>query len=144
MSFLKRATVLLNALSLSSALNTVAVSPTDWSIFVNRALIFVQRQSGGIQWSDCVDFSGGDYTYASEPNIQCGFFDVPLDWNNTSLGIGRIAVAKYSATGTKAGTLFTNPGAFDTTFRVFGSILTGLHKPRWTRKFRCPGHLGGR
>jgi len=36
MSFLKRATVLLNALSLSSALNTVAVSPTDWSVYFRR------------------------------------------------------------------------------------------------------------
>lgn len=65
---------------------------------VTYGILWVKNVNGSVQWSKC------------STNILCAYIDVPLDWNNADVGKGRIAIAKYPATGKKIGTLFTNPG----------------------------------
>ncbi|KAG9124513.1 hypothetical protein FRC07_011335 [Ceratobasidium sp. 392] len=58
-----------------------------------------------ISWKPC--YEEGD------PNIQCGRFEVPLDYDNPSVGDASLAVARYLATNKdepKLGTLFLGPG----------------------------------
>lgn len=43
-------------------------------------------------------------------NITCYRFQIPLDWNNASVGNAQLAVAKLNATGEKQGVIFINPG----------------------------------
>ena len=47
------------------------------------------------------------------PEAYCGYFEVPLDWNDPSAGKGRLAVMKIPATrpAERKGVLFTQPGA---------------------------------
>ena len=57
-----------------------------------------------IQWGPC------DPALVSDPSLSCGFFDVPLDYNDQSVGNGRLAVIKANATGERRGSFFMNPG----------------------------------
>ena len=48
---------------------------------------------------------------SQDPNLVCGFYEVPMDYHDPNAGNARLAVAKYAATASqKAGTLFINPG----------------------------------
>lgn len=53
----------------------------------------------GIEWQPCHD------------GMDCGFFEMPLDWRNSSAGRGRLAVTRYNATRERKGVLFVNGGA---------------------------------
>ena len=47
-----------------------------------------------------------------DPNLSCGYYEVPMDYLDSSAGKARLAVVKYQATAVpKKGTLFVNPGA---------------------------------
>ena len=60
-----------------------------------------------ITWGSCESFG----VNSTDPNLQCGYLDVPLDYHDSSAGNARLAVAKYMATvPNKLGTLFFNPG----------------------------------
>jgi hypothetical protein len=59
-----------------------------------------------ISWGSCESF-GADPT---DPNLQCGSLDVPMDYHDSSAGTARLAVIKYAATAPKKGTIFFNPG----------------------------------
>ena len=46
-----------------------------------------------------------------DPNLTCGYYEVPMDYFNSTAGKARLAVVKYQATvPNKKGTLFLNPG----------------------------------
>ena len=45
-----------------------------------------------------------------DPSLACAFFDVPLDYNDPSVGNARLAIIKANATGERRGTVFFNPG----------------------------------
>ncbi|KAL1733011.1 Alpha/Beta hydrolase protein [Schizophyllum commune] len=62
-----------------------------------------------ISWSSCTTL---DWRYAiGDPlNITCGFFEVPLDYADGSIGTAKLAVARYPAQGERKGTVFVNPG----------------------------------
>ena len=48
---------------------------------------------------------------STDPNLQCGTLEVPMDYHDSSAGTARLAVIKYAATvPKKAGTIFFNPG----------------------------------
>ena len=63
-----------------------------------------------ITWGSC------DPTIAPA-DYECGEFDAPLDYGNTTVGKTTIAVIKYPAQATpRLGTLFVNPGRFSIQF----------------------------
>ena len=57
-----------------------------------------------MQWGSC------DPLGIPNSTVSCGFFEIPLDYHDPSVGNGRIAVVKANATGTRQGTFFYNPG----------------------------------
>ncbi|KAI0350500.1 alpha/beta-hydrolase [Trametes cingulata] len=57
-----------------------------------------------VEWGPC------DPALFRDPNLSCGFLEVPLDYHDPSAGSGRIAVAKANATGERRGSVFFNPG----------------------------------
>ena len=59
-----------------------------------------------ISWGNCEIFGGN----STDPNFQCGYLGVPMDYNDSSAGTARLAVIKYAATVKKLGTIFFNPG----------------------------------
>ncbi|KAL1728176.1 Alpha/Beta hydrolase protein [Schizophyllum commune] len=62
-----------------------------------------------IEWSSCADLNPA-YGNFSE-SLRCGFYDVPLDWADGSVGTARLAVVRYPAADKeKKGTIFFNPG----------------------------------
>ena len=64
-------------------------------------------ESRDILWNNCSIF-GVD---SQDPNLTCGYHEVPMDYHDPGAGEARLAVAKYAATASqKIGTLFINPG----------------------------------
>ncbi|KAI5899331.1 uncharacterized protein SCHCODRAFT_02682358 [Schizophyllum commune H4-8] len=64
----------------------------------------------GIDWFPCSDF---DPTYADVSNgrnTSCGYYEVPLDWADESVGTARLAIVASRATEDRRGTVFVNPG----------------------------------
>lgn len=63
----------------------------------------------GIDWFPC---SGLDakYSHGDELNISCGYYDVPLDWADHSVGAASLAVVIYPATKKRRGTMYINAG----------------------------------
>jgi hypothetical protein len=60
-----------------------------------------------ILWGNCLMF-GVD---SQDPNLKCGYHEVPMDYHDWHAGKARLAVIKYAATAPqKNGTLFINPG----------------------------------
>ena len=48
---------------------------------------------------------------SQDPNLTCGYYEVPMDYHDPSAGKARLAIARYAATASqKIGTLFANPG----------------------------------
>ena len=48
---------------------------------------------------------------SQDPNLACGYHEVPMDYHDWQVGKARLAVIKYAATvPQKNGTLFVNPG----------------------------------
>ena len=67
------------------------------------------KTNSTIEWSSCSDWNKGFGSYSD--SFQCGYFDVPLDWADESVGTAHIAVVKYPAADKeKKGTVFFNPG----------------------------------
>ena len=59
-----------------------------------------------ISWGPC------DPSVSSDASLSCGFFEIPLDYNDASAGTGRLAVSKLNATASPSlGTLYTLQGA---------------------------------
>lgn len=62
--------------------------------------------SQGVNWNNCTDDSGKAIS-----GLQCGRFEVPLDWHNSTAGKGSLAVVRHpAAKQPKLGTIFFNPG----------------------------------
>ena len=62
----------------------------------------------GLTWGNCTDFGVED----PDPNLSCGYYEVPMDYFDSTAGKARLALVKYQATvPNKKGTLFVNPGA---------------------------------
>ena len=57
-----------------------------------------------ISWSAC------DPPVSNDTSITCGFLDVPLDYQNRSVGTVTLALAKISAPEERIGTVLMNPG----------------------------------
>ncbi|KAI0702717.1 Alpha/Beta hydrolase protein [Earliella scabrosa] len=61
-------------------------------------------QDSSIQWGPC------DPSIVPDPTLSCGFLEVPIDYHDRSVGMGRLAVVKANATGERVGSLLMNPG----------------------------------
>ena len=48
----------------------------------------------------------------NDTSLSCGFLDVPLDYQDPSVGKARLAVIKANATGERRGSVLLNPGEF--------------------------------
>ena len=67
--------------------------------------------STDLTWGNCTDFGVVD----PNPNLSCGYYEVPMDYFDSAAGKARLAVVKYQATvPNKKGTLFANPGTITT------------------------------
>ncbi|KAH9927997.1 TAP-like protein-domain-containing protein [Epithele typhae] len=59
---------------------------------------------GTISWAPC-------NTNDTLPNAECGYAIVPLDYQDPSKGVAKIALGRFNATsGTRKGSIFVNPG----------------------------------
>ena len=68
--------------------------------------ILTIRKVSTVQWGPC------DPSIINNTAVSCGFFNVPLDYNDTSVGTAKLALAKVNATlEPRLGTVFFNPGA---------------------------------
>ena len=64
-------------------------------------LALAVAQSTGLQWFPCPQYA----------NLTCAYFDIPLDYHNSSAGNGQLLVMKANATASQSqGTIFLNPG----------------------------------
>lgn len=62
---------------------------------------------------------------SQDPNLSCGYYEVPMDYHDQNAGKARLAVARYAATASqKIGTLFANPGkrTFDPVVLLLNSL----------------------
>ena len=62
-----------------------------------------------VAWGNCTDFGVVD----PDSNLSCGYYEVPMDYFDSSVGKARLALIKFQTTASsgKKGTLFVNPGA---------------------------------
>ncbi|MSX12081.1 MAG: alpha/beta fold hydrolase, partial [Actinobacteria bacterium] len=69
-------------------------------------------QAAQISWTTCPKEAYPDPDLADElyPELQCGTFKVPYDYGKPNGKQFTLALQKLPASGTKTGTLFTNPG----------------------------------
>ena len=89
--------------------SSVSLSPP---IIVSPTLMYALE----ISWGSCKSFG----VNSTDPNLQCGYLEVPMDYHDSSAGKARLAVAKYAATASKKlGSLFFNPGN-----QLYPSFLT--------------------
>ncbi|KAI5834614.1 alpha/beta-hydrolase [Schizophyllum commune Tattone D] len=80
------------------------------SLSVVAAPSFDVENETGIEWFPCSDF---EPTYASVSDgrsTSCGYYQVPLDWADESVGTAKLAVVVSRATKERKGTVFVNPG----------------------------------
>ncbi|TBU24263.1 TAP-like protein-domain-containing protein [Dichomitus squalens] len=93
------------ALSFHSSNSPLPSSASSASTIANIGLNCTSGTNiSTIQWGPC------DPTLVTNPSLLCGFFDIPLDYHDPSIGNGRLALIKANATGEKRGTFFMNPG----------------------------------
>ena len=63
------------------------------------------EQTTQVNWGAC------NNSVITNPEISCAFFEVPLDYQNASVGTATLALAKLNATAEpKLGSVFFNPG----------------------------------
>ncbi|RPD63509.1 alpha/beta-hydrolase [Lentinus tigrinus ALCF2SS1-6] len=75
-------------------------------LLASAASYYVESQRGGstIQWGAC------DSSVVTDASLSCGFLDVPLDYQDPSVGNAKLAIIKANATGERHGSVFYNPG----------------------------------
>ncbi|KAM5539519.1 hypothetical protein V8D89_006791 [Ganoderma adspersum] len=104
--------------------------------------------TSSIEWGPC------DPSLVANPSLSCGFFEIPLDYHDSSAGKGRIAVIKANATGDQRGTFFVNPGgpgvsglqALDETSEILRAQVGGGYDivswdPRGVGTLSVPGNV---
>ena len=68
--------------------------------------VLTAQKASAVQWGPC------DLSIINNTAVSCGFFNVPLNYNDTSVGTAKLALAKVNATlEPRLGTIFFNPGA---------------------------------
>ncbi|KAI0779308.1 alpha/beta-hydrolase [Fomes fomentarius] len=87
-----------------------AALAASWHLMTSHA----QSMPTGLDWFACPEHA----------DLSCAYFDVPLDYHNSSAGNGHILVVKANATAAKKkGTVFLNPGL---TVCIGGPGVSGL------------------
>ena len=72
-----------------------------------RTILSQALERRNVLWGNCSTF-GVD---SQDPNLSCGYYEVPMDYHDPNAGKARLAVAKYAVPPSqKIGTLFANPG----------------------------------
>ena len=83
-------------------------------LFVSYSLTLLNTLE--FPWGNCKSFG----VNSTDPNLQCGYLEVPMDYHDGSAGNAHLAVIKYAATAKKLGSIFFNPGnCFPLQFMVF-------------------------
>ena len=67
------------------------------------------QRNSTIDWFSCGQLDP-QYSTGDAQNITCGYYEVPLDYADETVGNAKLAVVKYPASGEHVGTLFVNPG----------------------------------
>jgi len=132
--------------ALACSLSLVLSAPTKrWSPTVRVQSVILEapfahtraydgqdRINADLTWGNCTDFGVED----PDPNLSCGYYDVPMDYFDSAAGKARLAVAKYQATvPNKKGTLFVNPGAISMNAGL--DAISYVKACRWTRRAWC-------
>ncbi|KAL1667971.1 Alpha/Beta hydrolase protein [Schizophyllum commune] len=96
-------------LGLSAVRATLAAPGASFATPTTNSSTAAVTPNSIIDWSSCTAL---DWRYAiGDPlNITCGFFEVPMDYADGSIGTATLAVARYPAQGERKGTVFVNPG----------------------------------
>ncbi|KAL1759042.1 Alpha/Beta hydrolase protein [Schizophyllum commune] len=70
----------------------------------------IAERDSSIKWRSCGELDD-QYGVLGDPlNITCGYYEVPLEWADESVGTAKLAVAIYPATKSRKGAMFANPG----------------------------------
>ncbi|KAG8962309.1 hypothetical protein FRC03_004370 [Tulasnella sp. 419] len=70
-------------------------------IFTTANALTIAPRQNSVSWTPCTD----------NGNLDCGKFEVPLDYANSTAGTAKLSLLRYRATvPTKLGTIFLNPG----------------------------------
>ena len=94
-------------------------------IVVSSALINIISK---ISWGSCESFG----LNSTDPNLQCGYLEVPMDYHDSSAGNARLAVAKYAATASKKlGSIFFNPGSQTHPPSLFLPLIPHFYRRTW-------------
>ncbi|KAI5891464.1 alpha/beta-hydrolase [Schizophyllum commune H4-8] len=131
---------------------TTSLFPAGVIIVAGQALgSSATARNAGVAWFSCGDFDP-QYSAGDAQNITCGYYEVPLDYADETVGTAKLAVVKYPATGERVGTLFVNPGgpgnsgvAFVVEYGANLSAITGGNydlvswDPRGSDGFTDPG-----
>lgn len=84
----------------------------------------------GLEWGPC------DPLEVTNPQLDCAYLTVPLDYHDLSVGNASIAMVKANATGERRGTVFYNPGAlFDALYEIV--IDSKLNRRTWWAGIAC-------
>ena len=87
-----------------------------------------------ISWGGCDSFG----VNSTDPNLQCGYLEVPMDYHDSSAGNARLAVIKYVATASKKlGTVFFNPGEPIAPSFALSPLILNLSRWAWRFGGRC-------
>ncbi|KAL1761685.1 Alpha/Beta hydrolase protein [Schizophyllum commune] len=64
----------------------------------------------GIDWFPCSDFEPTYANVSDGRSTSCGYYQVPLDWADESIGTAKLAIVVSRSTKERKGTVFVNPG----------------------------------
>jgi len=126
------------ALGLLAKRVATAPAPTarsDASVSISPRIIALPALLNTLEvvWGSCESFGVNS---TGPTNLKCAYFEVPMDYHDSSAGNARLAVIKLAATGKKLGTVFFNPGSSPhpplVTFHQYQTFY------RWTRRLRNP------
>ena len=106
---------------------------SEYSARIARSPVILNDSE--ISWGTCGIFE----VNSTDPHFQCGYFEVPMDYHDSSAGNARLAVMKYAATVEKQGTIFFNPGDCPLNSPSFHCVSLMPHCLRWAWGFRNRG-----
>ena len=91
---------------------------SDASVSLSPRIIALSTLLNGLEisWGSCESFG----VNGTDTNYECAYFEIPMDYHDSSAGNARLAVIKLAATRNKLGTVFFNPGSsLHSSFVVF-------------------------
>ena len=113
--------------ALASTLSTTSATTSHVSDFPEQSScppVLTASKPSAVQWGPC------DPSIVENPVVSCCSFEVPLDYNDTSVGTAKLALAKMNATlEPRLGTVFFNPGTCPSFVSHSSSLTPDTRRP---------------